>query len=207
MVYFLSQIYIMPSCREKVEIWSPNIKVGDTYMQYNVTLERHFVCFGQEKKYLFINDRQIYDFGLATNFNSRKMWAPPSHYEWNENGHSFLLVFNPLSCSLRKDHRLFVDGIDVRTGHEFSNFWRFRGHLFMFWGALLLLIGIGGIVLTALQGLGFLWLPINAICWGFILFFSGFAAIYRLRKQTLNSSEIIPNEHTVIWKHSTLHVV
>ena len=186
------------SCKQKTEVWSPNIKVGNTYTQYNVKLERYFACCGQEKKHLFINDREVYDHGLSTDCRSGQLCAPPSHYEWTEHGHSFLLVFNSLSCAFAKDHRLFVDGIDVETGHEFSKFWRCRARTFMFCGAVLLLICVGGILLTVFKGLSFLWIPLNVVYWGLLLFITGAVVIYKVKKQTL-----IPNRRSGIGhKHS-----
>lgn len=196
----------MKCCKEKIEVWSPNIKVGDTYMQYPVKLERHFVCCGQETKNLFINEKQVYDHGLAS-CSSRQLCAPPSYHKWQEYGHSFLLVFNPLSWACHKDHRLFVDGVDVGTGREFSDYWRYRGRLALICGVVFLLIGVGGIVLTALQGLAYLWLPLNYICWGVLLTFIGVAVVYRFRKNSMSWNETMPNEQTAICGYSSTYVV
>ena len=64
-------------------------------------------------------------------------------FEWEQDGHAFLLMFNSLSwtnCS--GGFRLFIDGVDVNTGREFSAFWRRRGWQIMFVGLVVLLIGI-----------------------------------------------------------------
>ena len=64
-------------------------------------------------------------------------------FEWEQDGHAFLLMFNSLSwTNFNGGFRLFIDGVDVNTGREFSAFWRRRGWQIMFMGLVVLLIGI-----------------------------------------------------------------
>ena len=65
-------------------------------------------------------------------------------FEWEQDGHAFLLMFNSLSWTkLMGGFRLFVDGVDVNTGREFSAFWRRRGWQVVFVGLVSMFIGIG----------------------------------------------------------------
>ena len=187
-------------CSEIEEIWTPNIKVGHDFVPYTVRLERRFVCCGREVKNLFINGKEVYDHGLSDHCY---WWSPLStsggRYEWQEHGHTFLLVYNVLSCACAKDHRLFVDGFDVITGHEFSDYWRCRGWLFLLCGAFLLLLGAGGTVLVVMVGLGQLAVPLNCYSWGVIFFTIGLVAVVKFRKsgdiQHLMLTERTPISH------------
>ena len=64
-------------------------------------------------------------------------------FEWEQDGHSFLIIYNSLSwTNYFGGFRLFIDGVDVNTGREFSSFWRRRGWQIVFAGLVMLLLGI-----------------------------------------------------------------
>ena len=69
--------------------------------------------------------------------------CPGGEFEWEQDGHSFMLMFNSLSwTNFSGGFRLFIDGIDVNTGREFSAFWRRRGLQIVCVGLVFLLVGI-----------------------------------------------------------------
>ena len=67
---------------------------------------------------------------------------PGGEYAWEQDGHSFHLIYNALSfTSGAGKHRLFVDAIDVNTNREFSSFWCRRGFQVMVLASVIILIG------------------------------------------------------------------
>ncbi|XP_068698746.1 uncharacterized protein [Montipora foliosa] len=121
--------------------WTQNLKVGPEYRQYTVQLTRDIGCFCEEYR-IYVNGQEMKEHGLKYNFCS-PLCCAGGQFEWEQDGHAFLLMFNSLSWTkLWGGFRLFVDGVDVNTGREFSAFWRRRGWQIMFVGLVVLLIGI-----------------------------------------------------------------
>ena len=130
------------TCRyETTEMWTPNFTVPGEDKQYMVQLSRDIGCCGDEQNELFINGVRIVDHGYVHNRYS-PLCGHGGEYEWQRDGHTFLLMFNSLACSRYKDHRLFVDGVDVKTGREFSAFWKRYGYIYFTFGLVLFLIGV-----------------------------------------------------------------
>ena len=89
-----------------------------------------------------MNGQEIEQHGLKYN-PCAPLCCAGGEFEWEQDGHSFMLMFNSLSwTNFSGGFRLFIDGIDVNTGREFSAFWRRRGWQIVFVGLVILLIGI-----------------------------------------------------------------
>ena len=128
-------------CRKTTSTWAQNLKVGAEYRQYTVQLVRQIGCFCEEYR-IYVNGKEMEEHGLKYNFCS-PLCCTGGEFEWEQDGHSFMLVFNSLSwTNLSGGFRLFIDGIDVNTGREFSAFWRRRGWQIVFVGLVFLLLGI-----------------------------------------------------------------
>ena len=132
------------TCYQGIETWTPNFTVPGEDKQYTVQLTRQIGCCGDEQNELFINGVKIVDHGYVHNQYSPMCGG--GEYEWKRDGHTFLLMFNAFSCAMFRDHRLFVDGVDVNTGREFSAYWRRRGCIFFLFGLLLFLIAAAGLI-------------------------------------------------------------
>ena len=128
-------------CRKSTCTWAQNLKVGSEYRQYTVQLVRQIGCFCEEYR-IYVNGQEMEEHGLKYN-PCAPLCCPDGEFEWKQDGHSFMLMFNSLSwTNFSGGFRLFIDGIDVNTGREFSAFWRRRGWQFVSVGLVILLIGI-----------------------------------------------------------------
>ncbi|XP_015748633.1 PREDICTED: uncharacterized protein LOC107328409 [Acropora digitifera] len=128
-------------CRKSTCTWAQNLKVGAEYRQYTVQLVRQIGCFCEEYR-IYVNGQEIEQHGLKYN-PCAPLCCAGGEFEWEQDGHSFMLMFNSLSwTNFSGGFRLFIDGIDVNTGREFSAFWRRRGLQIVFVGLVILLIGI-----------------------------------------------------------------
>ena len=131
----------MPFCCSTTQTWVQNIKMGAEYKQCTVQLKRRIGCLTEEYD-LFVNGEQKEDHSLSYNFCS-PLCCPGGEYEWEQNGHIFLLVYNSLSLTSNLGkYRLFIDGIDVNTGREYSAFWRRRGWQVILMAMISVLIGV-----------------------------------------------------------------
>lgn len=112
-------------CRTTTSTWITNIKIGLDSERYVVELKRFPSCCNVHYQ-LFVNGREIQDHGLFCNCGH--LSSSGGSYEWEDKGHHFHLMFDGLpSRKVNKYFRLFVDGIDVDTGFEFTIFWRRKG--------------------------------------------------------------------------------
>ncbi|XP_068698752.1 uncharacterized protein [Montipora foliosa] len=128
-------------CRKTTCTWAQNLKVGPEYRQYTVQVTRNIGCFCEEYR-IYVNGQEMEEHGLKYNPCS-PLCCAGGQFEWEQDGHAFLLMFNSLSwTNFSGGFRLFIDGVDVNTGREFSAFWRRRGWQIMFMGLVVLLIGI-----------------------------------------------------------------
>ena len=128
-------------CRKTTSTWAQNLKVGDEYRQYTVQLVRQIGCFCEEYR-IYVNGQEMEEHGLKYNFCS-PLCCAGGEFEWEQDGHSFMLMFNSLSwTNFSGGFRLFIDGIDVNTSREFSAFWRRRGWQTVLVGLVILLLGI-----------------------------------------------------------------
>jgi len=128
-------------CRKSTCTWAQNLKVGSEYRQYTVQLVRQIGCFCEEYR-IYVNGQEMEEHGLKYN-PCAPLCCPGGEFEWKQDGHSFMLMFNSLSwTNFSGGFRLFIDGIDVNTGREFSAFWRRRGLQIVFVGLVFLLVGI-----------------------------------------------------------------
>lgn len=56
-------------------------------------------------------------------------------YEWEQDGHRFLLMIDRVSLQdWSGKYRLFVNGIDVESGREFSSLWRRKARILLLFG-------------------------------------------------------------------------
>ena len=128
-------------CRKSTCTWAQNLKVGSEYRQYTVQLVRQIGCFCEEYR-IYVNGQEMEEHGLKYN-PCAPLCCPGGEFEWKQDGHSFMLMFNSLSwTNFSGGFRLFIDGIDVNTGREFSAFWRRRGLQIVCAGLVFLLVGI-----------------------------------------------------------------
>jgi len=131
----------MPSCCKTTNTWAQNLKVGPEYRQYTVQLIREIGCFCEDYR-IYVNGHELERHGLTYNPCS-PLCCGGGQYEWEQDGHSFLLVYNSLSwTNYFGGFRLFIDGTDVNTGREFSSFWRRRGWQVVFAGLVMLVLGM-----------------------------------------------------------------
>lgn len=115
--------------------------MGIEFKQCIVQLKRRIGCFCEEYE-LFVNGEQLESHGLSYNPCS-PLCCFGGEYEWEQDGHIFLLVYNSLSLtSTLGKYRLFIDGIDVNTGREYSAFWRRRGWQIMLMALISVLVGV-----------------------------------------------------------------
>lgn len=104
--------------------------------QYSVQLN------STTKRYtILVNSKEI-QHQLTSNFCS-PLCGSGGAYEWQQDGHSFMLMYNNLGIlRVMMGFRLFIDGVDVDTGLEFRTFFRRRGLHFVLVGLLLFAIGL-----------------------------------------------------------------
>ena len=165
-------------CRKSTFTWAQNLKVGAEYRLYTVQLVRQIGFFCEEYR-IYVNGKEMEEHGLKYN-PCAPLCCAGGEFEWEQDGHSFMLMFNSLSCTnFSGKFRLFIDGIDVDTGREFSAFWRRRGWQFVFVGLVFLLLGIAFVLIfhyafskREKYGLGFAYALFSAglfdILWGLI---------------------------------------
>ena len=122
-------------CHKRTCTWSQSLKVGPEYRQYTVQLTRLGGFCGEYR--IYVNGKEMEERALKYN-PCRPFCSAGGQLEWEQDGHAFLLMSNSFSGGFQ----LFIDGVDVSTGREFSVFWRRAGLPFVFMGLLLLLIGI-----------------------------------------------------------------
>lgn len=135
----------MPCCKT-TNTWATNLKVGaDQHKQFVVQLKRDIGCC-TERYQIFVNNelREGESLSYPLSYNPcSPLCCPGGASEWDQDGHHFMLVYNSLSLtSSVGGFRLFIDGIDVNTGREFSAFWRRRGLQILFIGLCFILLGI-----------------------------------------------------------------
>ena len=119
-----------------IQTWENlSLRVGLDHRQYTVQLIRQFGCV--EAYRIFVDDREIEDHQLTYNPCS-PLCGAGGQFEFEQDGHAFLLMYNSLS----KEFCLFIDGMDVESGREFSAFWRRRGGWYIVFGLVLVILGI-----------------------------------------------------------------
>lgn len=175
----------MAFCCTFTQTWVRNLKIRDEYKQFTVQLRRQIGCYCEEYE-IFVNGQQLESHGLSYNPCS-PLCCPGGEYEWEQDGHVFLLTFNSLSFTRRRgNYRLFVDGIDVVTELEYSAFWRRRGYQFMVLALFLVVIGVAWTlvfryVVDGSQRIHFFGYAI--ICGGIIAFVKGMIPVLKFRNQ------------------------
>lgn len=127
-------------CWTTTSTWAPNIQVGLDTKQYVVELKRDVSCCNVDYQ-IFINGQELQDHGLFYSICGH-LNSPGGSYEWEEQGHHFHLMHD-VHLSRRtynKYFRLFVDGIDVDTGLEFTAYWRRKAILLSALGCVLVFL-------------------------------------------------------------------
>lgn len=107
--------------------------------KYTVQLSRHLGCC-QEHYQILVNNQPL-QHTLKCNLFS-PLCCPGGDFGWDQDGHHFLFMQNCLTTTRTQGVRLFVDGVDVESGLEFSVFWRRRGQEFFSIGLALASIGV-----------------------------------------------------------------
>ncbi|EDO27281.1 predicted protein [Nematostella vectensis] len=131
----------MSPCCKTTTTWVQNLKIGQEYRQYTVQLLRGIGCCCEEYE-IFVNGKVHEQHHLSYNPCS-PLCCPGGSYEWQQDGHHFLLMYNSMSWTNSfGGYRLFINGIDVNTGREFSAFWRRRGWQAVFAGLLMIFLGV-----------------------------------------------------------------
>ena len=186
---------------QTVEMWTPSLRVPGEDRQYMVQLSRKFGCCFREQNKLFINGVQVHDHEYVHNCWSLLCGAG-GEYEWQRDGHTFLLMFNGLSWSRFGDHRLFVDGVDVNTGREFSAYWRGCGWSRFFLGFFFFLIGAAALaysftaetetsLIAKLCRFGFIFVSV-----GVIMMIVGLITLFKFRKPRYDPDLVWPGQTT-----------
>ena len=140
-VHLFSSTTKMPFCCTTTQTWVRNIKIGSEFKQCTVQLRRQVGCFCEAYE-IFVNGQQLESHGLTYNPCS-PLCCPGGEFEWEQDGHIFLIAYNSLSLtSSFGKFRLFVDGIDANTGREYSAFWRRRGYQVMLLAMIFIIIGV-----------------------------------------------------------------
>ena len=131
----------MPFCCKTTTTWAQNLRVGQDYRQYTVQLVRQ-IGYCCETYRIFVNNQEIEHHQLTYNPCS-PLCCPGGLFEFEQDGHTFLVMYNTLSWTTAfGGFRLFIDGVDVNTGREFSAFWRRRGWQVIVLGLVFLIVGI-----------------------------------------------------------------
>lgn len=132
----------MPGC-SITQTWVTNIE--NIQKQYTIKLLAHVQCCATRMIIqIFVNGEEI-QHELIDNPCS-PLCGETGRYQWQMSGHNFLLMGNNTLTWSHKKYRLFIDGIDCNTGMEFSAFWRKRGWIFSFLGAVMMILGVIGLV-------------------------------------------------------------
>lgn len=131
------------ACCKRTHSWGTSLVGRDgAPTQYSVQLGREPDGCTAERYRILVNNQEI-PHQLTTNFFS-PLCGSGGAYEWVQDGHSFMLIYNSLGLfrSMR-GFRLFIDGIDVGTGLQFRAFFRQRGFQFVLAGLCALIMGLG----------------------------------------------------------------
>lgn len=193
----------MPGCCKTTCTWAQNLKVGPEYRQYTVQLIREIGCFCEEYR-IYVNGHEMDHHGLTYNPCS-PLCCGGGQFEWEQDGHSFLVIYNSLSwTNCWGGFRLFIDGIDVNTGREFSSFWRRRGWQVVFVGLVMLLLGItlSLVFHYAFSGsISGYWIPLGyaLVCTGLGYIVLGLIPVLRYRKPRYNKSAAVEYRSNVVW--------
>lgn len=131
-------------CFKTTDTWAKNLRtstIGEEFKQYTIQLTRHIGCCAEIYQ-IFVNGRELEHHTLSYNPCS-PLCCPGGVYEWDQDGHSFMLMYNSLSFTRAfGGYRLFIDGIDVNTGRDIKAYWRRRGMQIIFLGLCFILLGV-----------------------------------------------------------------
>ena len=131
----------MPFCfKTRTTTWEKSIGVGLDRRQYTVELIRQIGCCGEAYR-LFVNSQELRDHDLTYNKCS-PLCGAGGQFEFEQDGHVFLVMYNSLSWRRFGEFHLFIDGIDVDSEREFSAFWRRYGWRRISLGLVLVFFGI-----------------------------------------------------------------
>lgn len=184
------------------QTWMPNI--GKPYV---VRLESRQVKCCSEERELFINDTKVEAFDMRQAICScSPLCGPNVSYAWEEHGHRFLLQFNSLVCCSNQYYRLFVDGVDVNTGLGYSAYFRRQGHIRWVAALIFFLLLGGGIALVVLlrNGLGQLWIPINAGYWFLFFLVTGTIAVVKFKNKSEVENQAAPTSWPEAYRSTTV---
>ena len=125
--------------RTRTQIWVKDLQVGLDHRRYTVQLNRE-ICCGETYR-LFVNNQEIEDHQLTRNRFS-PLCGAGGRFEFEQDGHTFLVMYNSLSWRMFGEFRLFIEGIDMASGRELSAYWRYYGWRTIVAGLAALIIGI-----------------------------------------------------------------
>lgn len=185
----------MPGCCKTTSTWAQNLKVGPEYRQYTVQLVRDIGCICEEYR-IYVNGHEMDHHKLTYNPCSPLCFSG-GQFEWEQDGHSFLIIYNSLSwTNYFGGFRLFIDGVDVNTGREFSSFWRRRGWQIVFAGLVMLLLGItlsllSHYVMPKGPAMIFVSFGYALVITGVIYSFLGLIPVFRYRKPRYDRSAAV----------------
>lgn len=186
---------MMPGCCKTTSTWAQNLKVGPEYRQYTVQLVRDIGCICEEYR-IYVNGHEMDHHKLTYNPCS-PLCFNGGQFEWEQDGHSFLIIYNSLSwTNYFGGFRLFIDGVDVNTGREFSSFWRRRGWQIVFAGLVMLLLGItlsllSHYVMPRRPGMIFVSVGYALVITGVIYSLLGLIPVFRYRKPRYDRSAAV----------------
>ena len=117
-------------CCKTAKVWRARISLYRK--DYKIRLVRDMNanrCCGCCEQYkVVVNKREIEHDIKYTPCSSLCGYGGQYEYEWQQDGHTFLFVLNTVSfTSPSGKHRLYVNGVDVSSGKEYSEFWNRRG--------------------------------------------------------------------------------
>lgn len=117
-------------CCKTAKVWRARISLQRK--DYKIRLVRNLNenrCCGCCEQYkVIVNKRQVEHSIKYTPCSLLCGYGRHYEYEWKQDGHTFLFVLNTASfTSPSGKHRLYVNGIDVSSGKEYSEFWNRRG--------------------------------------------------------------------------------
>lgn len=120
--------------------WVINMKSDKGTKQYVVQLQQTSCCGTYYR--LLVNGQEIQEHGLklCNCYHS----SSGRSYEWDEYGHHFHLMYDGFAVTKGnqqpKYFRLFVDGVDVDTGLEFTAYWRRKAKILLIVGSVFIFI-------------------------------------------------------------------
>ena len=124
-------------CCKTAKVWRARISLYRK--DYKIRLVRDMNanrCCGCCEQYkVVVNKREIEHDIKYTPCSSLCGYGGQYEYEWQQDGHTFLFVLNTVSfTSPSGKHRLYVNGVDVSSGKEYSEFWnRPRMATYLYW--------------------------------------------------------------------------